>query len=92
MLGYAATATPIFCGKPQALFFQELCRRLNVDPARCVLVGDNVEADVFGAQAVGMQTILTLTGVTRRRDLLAVNKAQQPNLIIDDLTELLLST
>ncbi len=89
MLGYAASSQPVFCGKPQKLFFDELCTRLAVDPKQCVLVGDNVEADVFGAQGVGMKTILTLTGVTRRRDLLAVPKDRQPDIIVEDLNELL---
>ena len=28
MLAYASGATPVYCGKPEKLFFQELCRRL----------------------------------------------------------------
>ena len=89
MIAYAAGLEPTFTGKPQELFFRELCRRLGVEPAHCLLVGDNIESDVFGAQAVGMRTILTLTGVTRRRDLLNVPKERQPDLIIEDLSELL---
>jgi HAD superfamily hydrolase (TIGR01450 family) len=89
MLAYASNTTPVFCGKPETIFFQELCRRLQVDPGWCLLVGDNLEADVIGAKQVGMRTILTLTGVTRRRDLLAVPAEQQPDLVVEDLTELL---
>jgi len=89
MVAYAAGVEPLFAGKPQPLFFRELCRRLGVDPAHCLLIGDNIESDVFGAQAVGMRTILTLTGVTRRRDLLAVAKERHPDLIVEDLNELL---
>ncbi len=89
MLAYASNSQPVFCGKPQKLFFDELCTRLGVEPNKCVLIGDNVEADVMGAQALGMATILTLTGVTRRRDLLSVPKEQKPGAIIEDLRELL---
>ncbi|HEY8666793.1 MAG TPA: HAD hydrolase-like protein [Tepidisphaeraceae bacterium] len=89
MLGYAASATPVFTGKPQAVFFSKLCQRLGVDPKWCLLIGDNLEADVFGAKALGMRTILTLTGVTRRRDVLNAGAEFKPDLIIEDLGELL---
>ena len=86
-LAYAAHVTPVFTGKPQAIFFQELCARLNVAPAACVLIGDNLESDIAGARAMGMATILTLTGVTRRRDLLGVAEAMRPDAVVEDLTE-----
>lgn len=89
MLAYAAGAEPVFCGKPQALFFEELCERLRVDPAWCLLIGDNLEADVLGGKSQGMRTILTLSGVTRRRDLLALAPEMQPDLVVESLTELL---
>ena len=89
MLAYAANVQPFFCGKPERIFFTELCERLKVEPARCVLVGDNLESDVLGAKNVGMTTVLTLSGVTRRRDLLALAPEMQPDLLVEDLTELL---
>jgi HAD superfamily hydrolase (TIGR01450 family) len=87
MLGYAANVEPFFCGKPEPIFFEELCRRIGAQPDRCVLVGDNLESDVLGGKRVGMRTILTLTGVTRRRDLLNLPAELQPDLVIDDLSE-----
>jgi ribonucleotide monophosphatase NagD (HAD superfamily) len=89
MLAYASNVRPIFCGKPEAIFYRELCDRLGVNPAWCVLIGDNLEADIIGGRAQGMRTILTLTGVTRRRDLIHLPADQQPDLIVDDLTEIL---
>ena len=89
MLAYAAGVEPIFCGKPQPIFFQNLCRRLDVKPERCVLIGDNIEADIAGAKFLGMGTILTLTGVTRRKDLREVMPHLQPDFVIEELTELL---
>src|SRR5687767_108465 len=37
MMAYAANVTPVFTGKPERFFFEELCRRLGVSPRRCVL-------------------------------------------------------
>jgi 4-nitrophenyl phosphatase len=88
MLSYASHVTPTFCGKPNAIFFHELCNRLKVTPGQCLLIGDNLEADIIGAKAVGMKTALVLTGVTRRRDLMAVPKEQHPDYVLEELTEL----
>ncbi|WP_428940756.1 HAD-IIA family hydrolase [Fontivita pretiosa] len=89
MLSYAANVQPIFCGKPQPVFFMELCRRLGVSPAGCILIGDNIESDVVGAKAVGMATVLTLSGVTRRRDLQNLPPQLEPDLVVEDLSELI---
>ena len=88
MLSYASGAQPIFCGKPEKLFFNELCHRINVRPDRCVLIGDNLESDIAGAKGVGMKTILTLTGVARQEDVQKMPSAARPDWIINDLTEL----
>jgi HAD superfamily hydrolase (TIGR01450 family) len=86
MLAYAADVTPVYTGKPEPIFFQELCQHLGVDPARCVLVGDNLESDIAGAKRLGMTTILTLTGVTQ--DQKQIPPQLRPDYIINDLTEL----
>ena len=89
MMAYAAAVEPVFCGKPQAIFFNELCRRIGAEPSRCVLVGDNLESDVAGAKGVGMKTVLTLTGVARREDLAALPEALCPDWVVESLEELL---
>lgn len=88
MLGYAAGIQPIYCGKPEPLFFNELCTRLHVRPDRCLLIGDNLESDIGGAKKVGMRTILTLTGVATRADVAKLPENQRPDWIIDDLDSL----
>jgi 4-nitrophenyl phosphatase len=87
MFAYAANVSPTFCGKPERIFFTELCRRVGVRPERCVLVGDNLESDIAGAKGVGMATILTLSGIATRDDL--ERAAHQPDAVIRDLTDLL---
>jgi HAD superfamily hydrolase (TIGR01450 family) len=89
MIAYAANLKPFFCGKPERIFFLELCQRLQVHPTRCVLIGDNLESDVIGAKNVGMATVLTMSGVTRRRDLQLVAPELQPDFVVEDLRELL---
>jgi len=89
MIAYGANVEPIFCGKPEEVFFRELCTRLDVRTDACLLIGDNLESDIMGAKRVGMRTILTLTGVARRSDLESLAAECQPDLVIEKLTELL---
>ncbi len=88
MLAYAADVRPIFCGKPEPVFFAELCRRLAVAPAECVLIGDNLESDVAGGRGVGMDTVLVLTGVARPGDAEALPPQKRPGRVVADLTAL----
>jgi ribonucleotide monophosphatase NagD (HAD superfamily) len=89
MLAYAANIRPTFCGKPEKIFFDELCNRLNVKSDKCILIGDNLESDIAGARAVGMATVLTLSGVTREKDLVNLPAEKKPGRIIASLAELL---
>jgi 4-nitrophenyl phosphatase len=88
LLSYASAVEPVFTGKPEAVFFQELCGRLGVEPRECLLIGDNLESDIRGAKRVGMRTLLTLTGVTRAEDLAGLPENQRPDGVVEDLTGL----
>ena len=88
LLAYAANATPSYCGKPQAEFFTDFCKHLGVNTNECVLIGDNLEADIAGGLNVGISGILTLTGVSRRRDVMMVPENLRPMAIVEDLTQL----
>jgi HAD superfamily hydrolase (TIGR01450 family) len=89
MFSYATGAQPTFVGKPKAIFFHELCRRLGAQPQNCLLIGDNLESDIAGAKAVGMRTVLTLTGVARREDAEKATEDRRPDKVVEDLTKLL---
>jgi 4-nitrophenyl phosphatase len=88
MLAYAAGVTPTFCGKPDRPFFAELCRRLSVEPDRCVLIGDNLESDVAGGRGMGMDTVLVLTGVARAADVEQQPPDRRPGRVVENLTRL----
>ena len=88
LLAYAANVAPVYCGKPEEVFFRSLCAKLHVEPARCLLIGDNLESDIFGGKRLGMRTMLILTGVTGSGDLSQVTDSHQPDAVIGDLREL----
>jgi HAD superfamily hydrolase (TIGR01450 family) len=55
-------------GKPHPPLFAEAVRRLGADPAGMVMIGDQLETDIAGALAAGIDAALLLTGVTRWRE------------------------
>lgn len=48
--------------KPHPIAFKAALKALDIRPSRAVFVGDRRYDDVFGAQAVGMRTVLVLPG------------------------------
>lgn len=49
---------PDILGKPGPLLFERACAVLGIAPHDAVMIGDNLETDVKGALALGMQPIL----------------------------------
>jgi HAD superfamily hydrolase (TIGR01458 family) len=61
-----ATATEAYVvGKPAPAFFAEVLEDLGVGPGTAAMVGDDVESDIGGALAVGLDAILVRTGKFR---------------------------
>ncbi|MFY9588185.1 MAG: HAD family hydrolase [Actinomycetota bacterium] len=58
-LDAAAFSSEIGVRKPDARIFLHALQALGEDPAHAVFVGDRLNDDIVGAQAVGMRTILT---------------------------------
>jgi HAD superfamily hydrolase (TIGR01458 family) len=82
---YATGQQPIVLGKPARDFFLLAARDLQIDPAQCVMVGDDIVTDIGGAQSAGMKTILVRTGKFRPEDL---QNAVKPDVIIDSIADL----
>ena len=65
----ASGVSPTVVGKPSPPFFAAATEELGVPASRVVMVGDDVEADVRGAQAAGLRRVLVRTGKFRPADL-----------------------
>ena len=68
LLSATTGARPEIAGKPQRALFETVAAALGPGPR--LMVGDRVDTDLAGAQALGWVTALVLTGVTRPRALL----------------------
>ncbi len=56
-------------GKPAQAFFDAALARLGVSAEQTAMVGDDIRADIGGAQAAGLGGILVRTGKFRPGDL-----------------------
>ena len=68
-LEYAADSSALVVGKPSAAYYRMVLGDLGLPAHRVAMIGDDVEADVRGAQLVGAQGWLVKTGRFRREDL-----------------------
>lgn len=53
-----------YYGKPEARFFNSLIKKYlqNIDKSKMLMIGDTMETDILGANNVGIDTALVLTG------------------------------
>jgi HAD superfamily hydrolase (TIGR01458 family) len=64
-LEYAADTEATVLGKPSPAYFKAALDELDSDPELTWMVGDDIEADIAGAQACGLRTVLVRTGKFR---------------------------
>jgi HAD superfamily hydrolase (TIGR01458 family) len=64
-LEYAAGVEAIVIGKPTPAYFDAALEALDAEPRLTWMVGDDFEADLVGAHACGLRTILVRTGKFR---------------------------
>jgi HAD superfamily hydrolase (TIGR01458 family) len=64
-LEYATGQEATVLGKPSTAYFDAALSALDAEPGLTWMVGDDIEADVRGAQRLGMRTVLVRTGKFR---------------------------
>jgi HAD superfamily hydrolase (TIGR01450 family) len=69
-------------GKPAAPIFDETVRRARVEPSEMVMVGDQLDVDIKGANDFGIPSALVSTGLTRPDQLAAGGIL--PSYIVED--------
>jgi HAD superfamily hydrolase (TIGR01450 family) len=88
-LQHATGAQPVVTGKPDPTMHRESVQRSKAQ--RPIIVGDRLDTDIEGANAVGCASLLVLTGVTSPHELLAAPPRRRPAYLAGDLRGLLVA-
>jgi 4-nitrophenyl phosphatase len=84
----ATDIAPVIVGKPSPEMYEVALERMGVSPQSTLVVGDRLETDIAGGQAMGCLTALVLSGVTNPEA--AAQWTPQPDWIAPDLEGLIL--
>jgi len=85
-LEYAAYVESVVIGKPSPAYFTAALEALDTDPELAWMVGDDLESDIAGAQALNMNTVLVRTGKFRP-DAVEASRVR-PNGIVSSIGQL----
>jgi len=77
---------PFFVGKPNPLMMRSALNYLSVHSDEAVVIGDRMDTDIIGGIQNGMQTILVLTGVTQREEILRF--PYQPTFVYESVADI----
>ncbi len=86
MLETASGVKAFSVGKPSPVMLRGARKELGLSTDQTVVIGDTMETDILGGVQLGFQTILVLSGGTRREDL--DRYAYQPDRIVDSIADL----
>lgn len=75
-------------GKPDPSMVTQALRGLDVDPTRCLMVGDRLSTDIQMAVRAGMPSALTLTGDSSLDDVAAAAEADRPTWVVQRIDHL----
>jgi len=85
-LEYATGTKATIVGKPSHEFFSLAAASVGVETGRILVVGDDIETDIGGAQDAGMRGVLVRTGKFRQDQLIESGVA--PFAILDSVADL----
>ncbi|MEM4501364.1 MAG: HAD-IIA family hydrolase [Thermofilaceae archaeon] len=85
---YMTGIKPIIVGKPSKIIMEQALRRLDMRPEEVLVVGDRVDTDIKAGRAIGADTALVLTGITKERDLPSIPPDLKPTYVFRSLREL----
>lgn len=85
MITKATGAEPYFVGKPNPMMFRSAMNRIDAHANSTVMIGDRMDTDVVAGIEAGLDTILVLTGSTRREDV--TRFPYRPSRILNSIAE-----
>jgi HAD superfamily hydrolase (TIGR01458 family) len=85
-LEYATNTTAILIGKPSFDFFNAALSDMQLSADEVLMIGDDIDSDIDGAQQAGIKGVLVRTGKYRKA--YAESSKVKPNFIIDSIANL----
>lgn len=82
----ASGVAPFFVGKPNPLMMRTALNYLDVHSENTVMVGDRMDTDMIAGVQSGMETILVLSGVTKREDI--ARYPYQPSHVLESVKDI----
>ena len=78
---------PIVAGKPEPAIFKTAVEHFAAKQA--IFVGDRIDTDIRGANRAEIASVLVMTGISTRKEVLGVKREDRPSFIIETMAELL---
>lgn len=75
-------------GKPSPYLLETLFSLHHLNPKSAVFVGDRLDIDIRMANALGMKSVLVLSGISKKKDLLKAPKSDKPDFIAESAAKL----
>ncbi len=86
LVAEATGVKPYYIGKPNPLMMRTALRRLDGHSESSVMIGDRMDTDIVAGTEAGVQTILVLTGVTKREQV--ERFPYRPTVILDSVADI----
>ncbi|MFM6939939.1 MAG: HAD-IIA family hydrolase [Rhodoluna sp.] len=78
---------PVVAGKPEPAIFHTAVEHFGAKKA--LFIGDRIDTDITGANRANLDSVLVLTGVSTRKEVLGIKPEGRPTYIIGSMAELL---
>ena len=85
MITKATGAEPYFVGKPNPMMFRGAMNRIGASAKCTVMIGDRMDTDIVAGIEAGLDTILVLTGSTRREQI--ARFPWRPGRVLDSIAD-----
>jgi 4-nitrophenyl phosphatase/phosphoglycolate phosphatase len=78
---------PILVGKPSPLMVDYIVDKYKCDRSRICMVGDRLDTDILFGADNGLQTVLTLSGVTTKEKLFSESNLIRPQYYVNSIVD-----
>lgn len=75
-----------FVGKPNPLMMRNALKKINATREESIVIGDRMDTDIVAGVESGMETVLVLSGVTRREEV--SRYPYQPTRVVESVAEI----